>query len=350
MYKKQDAQMTRGLAILCMVILHLFCRKGIQVVYSPILWVNEEKPFVYWFGFFSEICVPLYSICVGYARYLLYDKKKASYKDNLSRIFKLLLNYWIILIIFCGLGLIFDKSSQIPGSLSNFFKSVILLHSYNGAWWYLNTYVIMLLVPTSVLLLPVCKMKAKTGIILCNILAIAYYLAGRLNFLSGGSMSSPIFVFLEKELFNFAHVIPFVWLGAYFYKMKVFESCKEFLDKYFKEKTAQFLLGEGIIAIFIITNLLEKSILVTFSAAIVFICFNLLKKPLWVQRVFKLLGKHSTNIWLMHMFFYAVLFKDLVWKVKYPLLILLFMLGICICFLWVINEIYDFLMKKVFKS
>lgn len=37
LYKKQEAQMTRGLAILSMVILHLFCRKGSQIVCEPLL-------------------------------------------------------------------------------------------------------------------------------------------------------------------------------------------------------------------------------------------------------------------------------------------------------------------------
>ena len=32
MYTKQDAKMTQGLAIVCMVVLHLFCRQGRDVL------------------------------------------------------------------------------------------------------------------------------------------------------------------------------------------------------------------------------------------------------------------------------------------------------------------------------
>lgn len=99
---------------------------------------------------------------------------------------------------------------------------------------------------------------------------------------------------------------------------------------------------------FLICNLLEKSILVTFSAVFVFLGFNLLKKSVWVQKIFLFLGKHSTNIWLTHMFFYAVLFKNLVWKAKYPLVILGYMLGLCFCCSYAINLAYNFLIQKIY--
>lgn len=242
LYKKQEAQMTRGLAILSMVILHLFCRKGSQIICEPLLWINKETPFIYWFGFFAEICVPLYSICVGYARYSLYKKDEASCKDNIQRIFKLLLNYWLVVILFCGFGLLFGASA-IPGSFTNFLKSLDLLHSYNGAWWYLNTYVILLLIPTAVLLFPVRKLKSGLGIVGCCVWVVVYYLAGRFDLLAVFSTKAPILAFTEKEFVNIAHVLPFVWLGAIFCKINAFEKCKIFLDNHFTETTSQILVG-----------------------------------------------------------------------------------------------------------
>ncbi len=43
-YSKQDAVMIRGLAILCMVVLHLFCRTGKDVFGKPLLWINSTIP------------------------------------------------------------------------------------------------------------------------------------------------------------------------------------------------------------------------------------------------------------------------------------------------------------------
>ena len=89
-YSKQDAVMTRGMAILCMVVLHLFCRTGKDVFGRPLLWINSTIPVVFLFGFFSEICVPLYSLCAGYARQYMEEKKKSSWKNNFHRIMKLM--------------------------------------------------------------------------------------------------------------------------------------------------------------------------------------------------------------------------------------------------------------------
>ena len=108
MYNKKDALMTKGMAILCMVMLHLFCRKGNDVLGTPLLWVNKSTPVVYFFGFFSQICVPIYSLCAGYAQQLISEKNNMLWKNNLVRVKKLIINYWSVLLLFCGLGLIFS--------------------------------------------------------------------------------------------------------------------------------------------------------------------------------------------------------------------------------------------------
>ena len=104
-YDKNDALMTRGFAILQMVILHLFCRKGADVYGTPLIWLNDNVPFVYWFGFFANITVCLYTICAGYARQLSYENG-GTYKKDLSRVLKVMKNYWIVLCLFCVVSII----------------------------------------------------------------------------------------------------------------------------------------------------------------------------------------------------------------------------------------------------
>ena len=64
-------------------------------------------------------------------------------------------NYWIVLVLFSCLGLLFDAGKGMPGDWPRFLKSIVLLHSYNGAWWYINTYILVLLIPPALLLAPV---------------------------------------------------------------------------------------------------------------------------------------------------------------------------------------------------
>ena len=97
---KEQTQMTKGMAILSMLVLHLFCRKGGDVFGTPIFWLNTDTPFVYILGFLAEICVPLYSMCSGYAHFMLGNAGRLTLQANIRRIIRFLLNYWIIVIVF----------------------------------------------------------------------------------------------------------------------------------------------------------------------------------------------------------------------------------------------------------
>ena len=173
--------MTKGMAILCMLVLHLFCRTGKDVFGTPLVWINETIPLVFLFGFFAEICVPIYSLCPGYAQQYMEQQGNLSWKSNVRRIMKLLVNYWIVLFLFCGISFFLDIDPSIPGTLTDFIKSIILMHSYNGAWWYLNTYILLLLIPPQILLWSVKKLKYQYGLIFCLLLQVGWYFITRLN-------------------------------------------------------------------------------------------------------------------------------------------------------------------------
>ena len=100
MYSKEDAKMTQGFAILTMVSLHLFCREASGFLGKPLIWINNSTPFLYWVGFFSEICVPVYSLCAGYAYYNSYINHYLDWTSRFKRALKLLKNYWIVLLLF----------------------------------------------------------------------------------------------------------------------------------------------------------------------------------------------------------------------------------------------------------
>lgn len=339
LYSKQDAIMTKGMAILCMVVLHLFCRTGKDVFGTPLLWLNETIPLVFWFGFFAEICVPIYSLCAGYAQQLMREQGRLSWKSNVQRIKKLLVNYWIVLVLFCGIGFLFDIDSSIPGSLTAFIKSIFLLHSYNGAWWYLNTYILLLLIPSKILLWPIKKIKYQYGLIFCLLLQVGWYFITRLNMIPSILPEISVAVFLEKEIINLLSIIPYIWCGAFLCKGRLIEKCYDWMGKHISDKLYNVVLLLFWGALFIFTNLIHKAVMFGIASVLSFLIFNLLRKSKIVKKIFVFLGKHSTNIWLTHMFFYGCFFKGLVTSVRYPLFMLLFMLLLCIITSYVIMEI-----------
>ena len=48
---KRDSKMLKGIAILAMLMLHLFCRRD-NLPYTPLLWIGDT-PLIYYFGLFG---------------------------------------------------------------------------------------------------------------------------------------------------------------------------------------------------------------------------------------------------------------------------------------------------------
>lgn len=338
-YRKEDAQMTQGLAILCMVVLHLFCRVGSDVLGTPLLWLDSETPFVFWFGFFAEICVPVYSLCTGYAQQLLWEGGRSGIRDRISRILRLMRNYWIVLVLFSVLGLVFDKGNAIPGSLGNFLKSIVLLHSYNGAWWYLNTYVILLLLPPAVLLLPVHKLKLIPGLMFCAAFHVMWYLVRKFGFVPG-ALSAPAAVqFLYKEAVNLAGILPYIWVGGLLCRYRAVDALWDWFSRRVPARSQKAVLLVSAVIGFVMTNIIHKAVLMGFAALAVFLLFNLWEKGPRARNVMLFLGKHSTNIWLVHMFFYSGFLRAPVLAARYPVLMLGVLLALSVGSSYVIMQI-----------
>ena len=344
-FSKKDAKMTKGLAAVCMVVLHLFCRTGADVFGKPLIWLNAETPFVFWFGFFAEICVPLYSMCAGYAQQYLYAAKKTGLKATLGRIGRLMLNYYLVLGLFTAICLCIGND-HMPGSWSKLLKSMLLLDSYNGAWWYLNTYIICLLIPASILLFPVRKMGVGMGIVGCFGLQVLVYLLNRFGVLTALEING-VLGFIAKEVKNLLNVLPYFWLGAFLCKGSVLAHARTWWQKQrYGGNPALLLMG---IILFVMTNLIHKAVLVGCVALAAFLLFNLWKKGEFAERVFLFLGDHSTNIWLTHMFFYMYVFEGLVVKAGYPVPMFLFMMLLCCITSYVIKGTQHMLEKHVFR-
>ena len=344
-FSKKDAKMTKGLAIVCMVVLHLFCRTGSDVFGKPLIWLNKDTPFVYWFGFFAEICVPLYSMCAGYAQQHLYEAGRTGTKATIRRIARLMLNYYLVLGLFTMICLCIGND-HMPGSWSKLLKSLILLDSYNGAWWYLNTYILCLLIPASVILFPVRKMSIVSGVIGCWVLQIGVYLLNRFGLMPDAAMDG-IAGFVIKEAKNLFNVLPYFWLGAFMCKGRVLARVRRWWkSQRYGGNAALLLMG---VALFLMVNMIHKVVLVGVVAFATFLIFNLWEKGRNTERVFLFLGDHSTNIWLTHMFFYAYIFEGLVVKACYPIPMFLMMLTLCCFTSYIIKGIQCVIEKYIFS-
>ncbi len=96
-----------------------------------------------------------------------------------------------------------------------------------------------------------------------------------------------------------------------------------------------------LILMMIVAHGIVQSLFVAVFNGIAFIVlFNIIDKPKWLEDSLGYISKHSTNMWLTHMFFYMIYFKELVFAPKYPILIFVWLVVLCIITSNIINLIY----------
>lgn len=344
---KKDTQMTKGMAILFMIILHLFCRET-DLPYDCIKIANGV-PLVYYLGLFCNNCVAIYCFCSGYAMYVICEKFKSTkeyYKGRAKSLFRFLINFWIVVVLFSVVGVFFDKSGQIPGNFAEFLGNMLLYkNSYNGSWWFVLTYILLVLISRYIYLLIT---NTKINPILVNIAFLLIYLAAyfqRFNEIIKTDVSFVNFVISQLALLG-TSILPFV-LGMYFYKYRIFTKIRIFARDNIKN-IYLVILSISIILCTIVAHGIVKSLIVTpFTGIVTVIVFNVVNKGKLINCFFEFFGKHSTNIWLTHMFFYFFIFKDLVFVAKYPFFILVFMMAITVAVSYCVNLIYNPLVKLI---
>ena len=90
---KKQVSITKGVAILFMLLLHLFCTKDYQGLFTPLI-IIKGVPLVYYLALFGDCCVAIYCFCSGYGLMCTYKNNPDEYnKRNAKRILKLYINF-----------------------------------------------------------------------------------------------------------------------------------------------------------------------------------------------------------------------------------------------------------------
>ncbi|AXI10768.1 acyltransferase [Oceanobacillus zhaokaii] len=343
-FSRKDMKILKGVAILFMLSLHLFARKDVGGLYETFSEINGI-PLVYYIGLFGDACVPIYLFASGYGLYLSLGKlntMKSKLKKNLIRILKLLINFWIILFLFMAIAFLVGMPEAFSGGINQFFLNFFLLSSsYNGAWWYLQTYVIL------VLLSPVfIKIIQKHHFILVlavsGIIYSITYLQRIKHVIDFGD-NTALNIVVNAIVLVGTSQLAFV-VGVIFAKEKIYSIIYNWFYN-IPFKNALCLMG--ILMLVIIHGFIETMFIAPFTA-IAFICiFNLMNKNELVEELLLFVGDHSTNLWLTHMFFYMTIFPTLVFAVRYPILIFLWLVILCLFTSFGINSLYHPIVKLI---
>ncbi|MCL2507595.1 MAG: acyltransferase family protein [Oscillospiraceae bacterium] len=211
--------------------------------------------------------------------------------------------------------------------------------SYNGAWWFVFTYLVF--VVTSPLVLRLSEKCNSAVIIFIFILVYLAAYAVRFDVLEkiGISIQAKGLFVRQIPLWG-TTIFPYA-AGVIFAKEKLYSKIHAFMHKHFNVPLVSLFAGLAVILCGVGHAIIRSAIVAPFTGIVSLCCFNLIYKPMLVKKMFLFLGRHSTNIWLTHMFFYNVLFKNLAYIAKYPLLVFLFMMFLTIASSLLINLVYN---------
>lgn len=340
---KDDSKMLKGVAILSMLMLHLFCRTD-NLPYTPVLWIGSI-PLIYYFGLFGDICVSIYCFISGYAHYYQ-SSCLVKTRDRYLHLLRFFIVFWIIALLVALYGIVVQHPTIRYSGWELLLNCLIVKNSYNGAWWYANTYLVL------VILQPLSYRFAKkypVWIVLAS--AFIFYTIGYgIRFWGWGANDIPIisWVITHVGLFGTSY-FPYM-IGMIFCKTNIIGVLRKQIAncKLQHKNICMNILTVAGFASLIIAHGIVRALFVAVITATTSICLLCIcKMPDYLTKLFTYLGKHSTNIWLTHMFFYMEPFDGLVFYARYPILILLMLRLLSLIASYIINWISKPILNRV---
>lgn len=336
-FTKERTLVVKGVAIILLLIYHLFEHEqlvtSMEVNYSPF----PLSGFLMFTGF-GNICVAVFVFLTafGISKGLLAQGEitiRETYRQATKRFFTLMINFTVMYVSINLLwwykfsyeplygkgwqGLLYAVTDAT--GLSQFFETPTM----NMTWWYMEVaYLLIFLVPFLLLL------TKKLGY---SVLLIAFLAPEVVNF-------NPD---IERYLFTAA-------LGV----CAAYGNWPDRLLNLKCPKIVRWIVG---VAAFIICIPIRQNFAVQESyeylidgpiaLLIVFVGGVLLASVPGVNKVLGFIGKHSMNIYLVHTFFYMMLWQSFIYQFKYAGVTLLLLLAVTLAYSVVLE-----LVKKFVKS
>jgi len=337
----QQSKHLQAIAILMMLCLHLFNRDYINL-FQPLIFVGNQ-PLSYFISLFCDACVPIFAFVSGYGLYFNYQHKQITYvKDNWIRLKKLYINYWIIIFIFAvGLGFVLNQEGY-PGSILKLISNLSgLNNTYNGAWWFFTTYVFFVLT-SKIWFQLLDKLNPYFYLI---ILLIIYIIAFYLRVYKTNMFENELLNYVQTQsVLYFCTLFQFM-LGAFALKYQWNEKISAFRIK--SKYINNYILIIGVFLLIIVHAFVPNFIIAPFTGLGFIFIFTQLKLSLLASKALDLMAIHSTNLWLIHMFFYMIYFPDFIYGFKYPLFIYFVLTGLCVVSSYGVNLINKIILKWV---
>lgn len=303
-----DTSVMKGVAILLMLFLHLF--NGLDNVALCMTCVSiNDIPLVHLLTRCANP-VPFYIILSGYGLYISYVKGKV---NNLKRVTRLYVHYWISMIIFVTIGFLLCGSDIYPGSGVKILENVTGWHTtYNGQIWFLFPYVLVT-ISSPVIFKFIDKFNPWA----------AFIATGVIYFLAYCAVSFYGVTYLYSHQLAY---MPVLYLSFLFpFSVGVIMSKYDIIGKVnIKGYIALVLL----LVLVVLRCCVDTRFFDPLYAAIFIMLFMQINRPRWLDSFLNEMGRRSTSMWFVHSYFCYHLFKSFIYGFKYPIVIFIVLLAV----------------------
>lgn len=336
---KQINLCLKSIAIILMYFLHVFTyldriKEGSYIGIFKINNLFIEQ----YIGMFGSICVMIFLFLSGYGLYIN-NKENIKFRTICSRIFKFYINFWIVFILFIPIGFFIGKYKfNINDFILNFLG---LRTTYNGEWWFISLY-IFFIISYPIISKVINRLSFNKSV--CATLS---------TFVIGMILIKMSIIFNLKFLGTMGNFITW-WIyfisGILVCKYEIFDRAKLKLKKINLDRKAIYILI-FIISIGLYFILPQIALVKYFDKILVVLMFifstiNLVKPT----KLSNLIGKNSTNMWLMHSFFCYYLFNEFTYRFKYSIIIILQLIIITLILSAIINKIISIINQILFEK
>lgn len=308
----KDTNVLKGVALLLLLWHHLFYKEN--GLYDDLYiaghgLVNE-------LGIVSKVCVAIFVFLSGYGLVKSSQgKEMKAMTFYWNRMSKLLLNYWVIWLLFVPIGVfLFGRTfelvyvNHIPirflldfGGLSFMFG----FYGYNATWWFMSCIIMLYM------LYPLLWFRGGQSVILLVALTISVVIS----------------------LFHIPFLEPIRYYLMTFIVGMIVASTK-FLTRVRLTRGTQKV---GLFLLFVLCVLVRNALgrfSMQFDTIICMVGIVLyssvgIKNKLCLNSL-EFIGRHSMNVFLFHTFVYYYYFRELIYAPRNPILIFLLLLGICL--------------------
>jgi len=352
-FSREDTKVMKGVAIILMLAHHLWAFPDrYPVGFAFYSWLSVEgQPLEVFLGSFGKICVAMFMFLGGYGMYWKTRKRGGIFLD----IIHLYKGYWKVFLIFIPVGFLLFSGQSVDYAqntalctrftefhVKEFIGNFIgWSSSYNSEWWFFRTYLCAIFLGYVFLQLIQDHKNFWMDVSIVIVLSIFIQTV----FPSLGAMEA--FQMLNNNLFfsNLCTINSFAcsfFMGIVFAKYNELEKIMLFFQKYGKIERAFFaVMGIGLIC-YTRGAIFGEQVDIFYVPCLIVVILELVQLSKGVRQGLVLLGKNSTNMWLIHSFYcyYFYEIEKVVYSTHYALmdlailLFLSFVSSIAVDFFW----------------